>query len=227
MTASTSDVPSGFGPWSSTGLPIDPEPQMQADIDQHAADHAAAVAGASAAGSGGAVPPGLPNQPSIMSLLQAMQQMMQMMMTFQSGQGTTSSAPPPAVSPHGGGDWKRDGHMANVRLDERAFRRLEKFSNKKSDWKEWRTQLLTAIRECDATFATALVNFERSEEAVENSALTPTLQQLSATLQARLVSVTQKEAFAIVDAAQDEGIEAWRQLIKRFDPRRMEPLRRS
>ena len=164
-----------------------------------------------------------------MSLLQTMQQMMQMMMTFQSGQGTTTSgtSPPAALGPHGGGDWRRNGHMANVRLDERAFRRLEKFSNKKSDWKEWRTQLLFAIRECDATFATALVNYERSEEPVQNSLLTPTQQQLSATLQARLVSVTAKEAFAIVDAAQDEGIEAWRQLVKRFAPRRTEPLRRS
>ena len=85
----------GFGPWSSAGVPADPEPQMQADIDQHAADHAAAVSGAGAAGSGGAVPPGLPQEPSIMSLLQTMQQMMQMMMTFQSGQGTTTSGTSP------------------------------------------------------------------------------------------------------------------------------------
>ena len=108
--------------------------------------------------------------------------------------------------------------MANVRLDERAFRLLDKFSNKKNDWKEWRTQLLTAIRECDTTFATTLVHHERSEEVIKNENLTPTVQQLSATLQARLVSVTAKEALAIVDAEQGEGIEAWRQLVKRFDP---------
>ena len=41
----------GFGPWSGAGVPTDPEPQMQADIDQHAA----AVTGASATGSGGEV----------------------------------------------------------------------------------------------------------------------------------------------------------------------------
>ena len=224
----SASVPTAFGPWSGAGLPADPEPQMQADIDQHAADHAAAVSGVNAAGNGGAAPPGLDYQ-SITTLLQTMQQMMQMMMAFQTGQGTTTpgTSPPAAISPSGGVDWRKDGHMANVRLDERAFRRLEKFSNKKSDWKEWRTQLLTAIRECDTTFATALVNYERSEEAVENTTLTPTLQQLSATLQARLVSVTAKEAFAIVDAAQDEGIEAWRQLVKGSIPRRMEPLRRS
>ena len=169
---------------------------MQADIDQHAADHSAAVSGANAAGNGGAAPPGLPQEPSIMSLLQTMQQMMQKMMTFHIGQGTTTSgtSPPAASSPQGGVDWKRDGSMANVRLDERAFRRLDQFSNKKSEWKEWRTQLLTAIRECDATFATTLVNYEKSEDPIENSLLTPTLQQFSATLQAWLFSVTQKEA---------------------------------
>ena len=31
--------------------------------------------------------------------------------------------------------------MANVRPDERAFRRLDKFANKKDDWKEWRTPI--------------------------------------------------------------------------------------
>ena len=41
----------GFGPWSGAGVAAYPEPQMQADIDQHAA----AVTGASAAGSGGEV----------------------------------------------------------------------------------------------------------------------------------------------------------------------------
>ena len=226
----SASVPSTFGPWSAAGVAIDPDQQMQADIDQHATEHAAAVAGAGAAGSGGAVPPGLPTEPpSMMSILQTMQQMMQVMMSFQNGQGTTSSGtlPPAAVSPQGGVCWQRDGHMANVRLGERAFRRLDKFSNKKSDWKEWRTQLLTAIRECDTTFATTLVHHERSEEVIKNENLTPTLQQLSATLQARLVSVTAKEAFAIVDAEQGEGIEAWRQLVKRFDPRRTEPSRLS
>ena len=48
--------------------------------------------------------------------------------------------------------------------------------------------------------------------------MTPTLQQLSATLQARLISVTAKEASAIVNATEGQGIEAWRQLGKRFDP---------
>ena len=48
--------------------------------------------------------------------------------------------------------------------------------------------------------------------------LTLTQQQLSATLQSRLITVTGKEAFAIVSAAEGQGVEAWRQLSQRFDP---------
>ena len=45
------------------------------------------------------------------------------------------------------------------------------------------------------------------------------MQQLSATLQARLISLAPKEAFSIVNACEGQGIEAWRQLVKRYDPR--------
>ena len=45
------------------------------------------------------------------------------------------------------------------------------------------------------------------------------MQQLSATLQARLISLTFKEAFSIVNACEGQGVEAWRQLVKRYDPR--------
>ena len=35
-----------------------------------------------------------------------------------------------------------DRHVANARLDERAFRRLDKFTNKREDWREWKMHLL-------------------------------------------------------------------------------------
>ena len=94
--------------------------------------------------------------------------------------------------------------MANVRLDERAFRRLDKFANKnkKDEWKVWRTQFLTAVRECDTGFATSLIAYDKAGYPIEDTGLTPTLQQLSATLQARLINVTAKEAFAIVNATE-------------------------
>ena len=107
--------------------------------------------------------------------------------------------------------------MAIVRLDERAFRRLQKSTYKKDEWKGWRTQFLTAIRECDKGFADALVIFEKEEDVINDDDMAPTQQQLSATLQARLISFTGKEASAIVNAAEGQGVEAWRQLSKRFD----------
>ena len=100
--------------------------------------------------------------------------------------------------------------MGNVRLDERAFRRIEKFTDKKDEWKEWRAQVINAVRECDKTFADNLLVFEKQEEPITDTQLSMTQQQLSATLQSRLISVTGKEAFAIVRAAEGQGVEAWR-----------------
>jgi len=60
--------------------------------------------------------------------------------------------------------------------------------------------------------------FEKQEEPITDTQLSMVQQQLSATLQSRLISVTGKEAFAIVRAAEGQGVEAWRQLCMRFDP---------
>ena len=54
-----------------------------------------------------------------------------------------------------------------------------------------------------------MVACENAEERILDGQLTPTLQQLSATLQARLISLTAKEAFSIVNATEGQGIEAW------------------
>ena len=105
--------------------------QMQDDIDQ---------LGGGAGARGGPIlpPPGMyqPDPAAMQDLMQQMiQQMMQTMMSsFQQaaqGMAASGSGPPTASSPVGG-HWRQDNQMANVRLDERAFRRLEKFSNKKS-----------------------------------------------------------------------------------------------
>ena len=146
---------------------------------------------------------------------QMMQQMMSTMAASFSAPGATGSSPGGIQSAPGGNIGER---LANVRLDERAFRRIDRFSNKREDWREWRTHLLTAVRECDKSFADQLVAYEKSEAVIEDTALNPTLQQLSATLQARLIALTSKEAFSIVTACEGQGIEAWRQLVKRYDP---------
>ena len=57
------------------------------------------------------------------------------------------------------------------------------------------------------------------EEPITDYDLTSTQQQLSATLQARLITVTGTEALRIANAAEGQGVEAWRQLCQRFDTR--------
>ena len=193
----------------------DVDQQMQADVDAHAA------------------PPGMQPQmpmPDPAVMMQAlMQQIMQGKMDYVQQalpQAAPGAAPggqnagttPAAFSPQGAGHWREDGHMANVRLDERAFRRIEKFTDKKDEWKEWRAQVLNAVRECDKTFADNLISFENKEDAITDLDLTSTQQQLSATLQSRLITVTGKDAFAIATAAEGQGVEVWRQLSQRFDP---------
>ena len=166
--------------------------------------------------------PGMSPQALMQTMMQ--QFMQQLLLSMQQaipqvapGTAPVGEAAPAAFSPHGAG-WQEDRHLANVRLDERAFRRVEKFTDKREEWTEWRAQVLNAVRECDKTFADNLLVFEKQEEPITDTQLSMTQQQLSATLQSRLISVTGKEAFAIVRAAEGQGVEAWRQLGMRFDP---------
>ena len=68
------------------------------------------------------------------------------------------------------------------------------------------------------TWLEQLIHEKKDEEIVDVDP-TPTDRQLSAVLQARLISVTAKEALSIVVAAQGQGVEAWRQLTKPYDRR--------
>ena len=52
-----------------------------------------------------------------------------------------------------------------TRLDIKCFHRLEKFSNKKDDWKEWRLHFLTAVGECNHDFADFLKLIEQKRRA--------------------------------------------------------------
>ena len=202
----------------------DNDVQMQTDIDAHAAA-GAAVAAAAAIPTPTTPPPEpvvSPQTPANFEVLMQQQFMKFMQGMFASMAATSSPSGAAGSSPSGvqsvPGGPSDVGHLANVRLDERAFRRLDRFSNKREDWREWRTHLLTAVRECDESFADSLEGFEKSDKVIEKVDLTPTLRQLSATLQARLIAVTSKEAFSIITACDGQGIEAWRQLVKRYDP---------
>ena len=108
----------------------DVDQQMQVEVDVHAAPPVMQLP---------LIP--IPDPAAMMQSL--MQQIMQAMMvhmqqTFaQAGPGGKNAGTTPAAfSPQGAGHWREDRHMANVRLDEKTFRRLEQFTDKKDEWKE-------------------------------------------------------------------------------------------
>ena len=212
-------------------VPGDVDQEMQADIDVHIGHQ----------GYQGQPQQPMPDPAAL--LQQMMAQMMQNMMNqmnhmfAQAASGATGQPPgggpqsvPPGADPKNwqgpanAGGWQHDRSLANVRLDERAFRRIDKFIDKPSEWTEWKAQMIEAVRECDKSFADDLTIFEKKEVPITDVDLTIVQQQLSATLSSRLINVTGKEAFAIVRAAQGQGVEAWRQLGMRFDPQTDAPF---
>ena len=108
--------------------------------------------------------------------------------------------------------------LANTRLDERNFRRCDKFNNKQEGWKEWAKQFLSAVRECDSSFSDYITLIEKQDTPIDSITLSPVQSQLSATLHTRLYQLTQLEAWKIVDGCDGNGIEAWRLLAHRYDP---------
>ena len=152
-------------------VPGDVDQEMQADID---------------AQWGNQGQQGQPQQPMpdpAVLLQQMMSQMMQNMMNqmnhmfAQAAPGVIGQSPggsSAAFSPQGAdprnwqgppntGGWQYDKSLSNVRFDERAFRRIDKFTDKPSEWTEWKAQMIEAVRECDKTFADDLAVFEKKE----------------------------------------------------------------
>ena len=198
-------------------VPGDVDQEMQADIDAQWGNQ----------GQQGQPQQQQPTPDPAALLQQMMAQMMQNMMNqmnhmfAQAASGATGQPPgggPQSASPGAdprnwqgpanAGGWQHDRSLSNVRLDERAFRRIDKFTDKPSEWTGWKAQEIEAVRECDKTFADDLAVFEKREMPITNVDLSVCQQQLSATLSSRLIGVTGKEAFAIVRAAQGQGVEA-------------------
>ena len=110
--------------------------------------------------------------------------------------------------------------LANVRLDEVNFRSVGKFNNRRDGWKEWKLHFMAAVRECDTSFADYVWGHEKLEEEVNIMTMDPTQTQLATNLHNRLISCTTGSAFQIVEnTADNNGVEAWRQLNHRFDPK--------
>ena len=96
--------------------------------------------------------------------------------------------------------------LDNAKMDIRNFNRIKTFSNKHSDWKEWKNQFVYAVAECDAVFATTNTKMEKQTTAIDQLAdLTPTQRQLSAVLFNRLQSVTTGTANTMVLSAEGNG----------------------
>ena len=117
---------------------------------------------------------------------------------------------------------KSNRWMADSKLDERKFRSIVKFDNKKSSWKEWRRHFLGAVRDCDDSFSDLIEGLEGSQEPLDN--LSPysnaTQVQQSTNLYNRLLGCTTGVAFQIVESVPlSNGGEAWRLLNKWFDPK--------
>lgn len=105
------------------------------------------------------------------------------------------------------------------RLDERCFRRLDRFSNKNGDWKEWCFHFLTVIGECNSEFAEFFDENETKEDQIDCGLdIPPEFVELSAQFQSRLINLTTKSVLRVVESTQGNGCEAWRVLPQTFDP---------
>ena len=119
-------------------------------------------------------------------------------------------------------------HLDNAKLDVRNFTRINTFTNKHNDWREWKNQFLYAVAECDNPFATTLSSLEKGDKPIDPLAdLTPTQAQLSAVLFNRLQAVTTSTANTMVLSSEGNGCEAWRLLNKFYDPQTDQRLTRS
>ena len=104
---------------------------------------------------------------------------------------------------------KPASHLDNAKLDIRNFQRIKTFSNKHSEWREWKNQFVYAVAECDNAFAATNSGLEKQVTAIDPKAdLTPTQNQLSAVLFNRLQAVTTGTANTMVLSADGNGCEA-------------------
>lgn len=107
------------------------------------------------------------------------------------------------------------GNGATKGLDERHFRRIQKFDNIAEAWKEWLTPVTATVME---TLETSEVPVQ-PEKVLETD---PSYQEalgLQYSLHSRLVSLTTGVSFAIVESSGSYGLEAWRLLTQKYNPR--------
>ena len=136
-----------------------------------------------------AAPAAVEENVSMSQLMQLMKQMTEMIIAEKASGGARS-------------------HLANAKLDDRNFKRIEKFSNKRDAWKEWKLHFMSCVRECDTSFGDYLWGIEKRQDEICILTLDPTQTQLAAALYSRLISVTSGEAFRMVEMTKGNGVEA-------------------
>ena len=103
---------------------------------------------------GGAEGIGPPPQSEMQAMLQMMNMQMsnmqQMFTAMMAAQTVAANAATAAANIPGSNLQPRESKWD---LDERHFRRLDKFSNQAAKWKDWRTHFLTSVRESCPPFA--------------------------------------------------------------------------
>ena len=116
------------------------------------------------------------------------------------------------------------GHSAGSSLNERRFRDVGKFSGDEGTWSECSPKFRATIKECDVALFQALESAGESEievtkAHVESISMDRPLEK-SAVLYNRLIRLHCGPALMLHQSAVEEnGLEAWRLLRKRYDPK--------
>ena len=150
----------------------------------------------------------------IASILQQQQHSMEAMMTRMVEALTARMSP---VSP---------GPDAGARgLDERRFRDVGKFTGEDSAWSEWSLKFRTTVKELDAGLFAALdlagkLDTEITRDDVLEITSTDRPEEKSAMLYNRLIHLLGGPALTLHQSvAEENGLEVWRLLCKRYDPK--------
>ena len=110
-------------------------------------------------------------------------------------------------------------------MDERHFRRIDKFDGAESKWKEWSFQMKTAIATINPKVRGLLEEIQKDPKEVDWDLMFGTLNdeqvdQMSAELYGLMVLMTTGEALTVVrGVAGGNGWHAWQQLVIRYNPK--------
>ena len=110
-------------------------------------------------------------------------------------------------------------------MDERHFRRIDKFDGVESKWKEWSFQMKTAIASVNPKVRALLEEIQKDPKGVDWDLMFGNLNdhqvdQMSAELYGTWVLMTTGEALTVVrGVAGGNGWHAWQQLVVRYNPK--------